>query len=300
MKPRDRLVRAYRDNGATGVAARALRHALSRTASAVESAERRVLWGEFERRISDERRQLLLRNRDLRGIHAGERAFVIGNGPSLKGQDLAPLGDERTFAVNAFYRHPILDVWHPTYYAVTDGQLFVDDAGAAAFFDELRPLTSTFFAPIEYVDVIDELGYLPSNTHYLAQNGFLASTPLREVDLTRVIPSANTVVQTAIMIAIYMGFREIVLLGCDHNWLDDPQSAGHFYRGKTAEHLADNQENALLSDYYALLTYVRNMWRGYRHLQAVTERAGVRIVNATDGGRLDVFERVPLEVVLHR
>ena len=43
-------------------------------------------------------RGIQVQNKDLKNRHAGRRAFVIGNGPSLGRQDLRPLANEITIA----------------------------------------------------------------------------------------------------------------------------------------------------------------------------------------------------------
>ena len=49
------------------------------------------------------RRESIKRLTDLKDIHKGRRAFIIGNGPSLKQTDLSKLRDEITFCINRFY-----------------------------------------------------------------------------------------------------------------------------------------------------------------------------------------------------
>ena len=39
----------------------------------------------------------------LRGFYAGKRAFILGNGPSLKSMDLSKLRDEVTFGTNGLF-----------------------------------------------------------------------------------------------------------------------------------------------------------------------------------------------------
>src|SRR4051812_13425127 len=67
-----------------------------------------------EPKLSAAQKGLLQQNEKLRGCHRNQRCFVIGNGPSLAKQDLAPLAGEITFVMNAFWKHPILDTgWQP-------------------------------------------------------------------------------------------------------------------------------------------------------------------------------------------
>ncbi|MBK8428160.1 MAG: hypothetical protein IPL27_20335 [Lewinellaceae bacterium] len=49
------------------------------------------------------RRESIRRLTALKDIHKGKRAFIIGNGPSLKQTDLTKLKNEFTFGMNRFY-----------------------------------------------------------------------------------------------------------------------------------------------------------------------------------------------------
>src|SRR5215813_9647341 len=49
------------------------------------------------------RRESIRRLTELKNIHKGKRAFIIGNGPSLKQTDLSKLRNEITFCMNRFY-----------------------------------------------------------------------------------------------------------------------------------------------------------------------------------------------------
>src|SRR5512147_1297094 len=49
------------------------------------------------------RRESIRRLAALKDIHKGKRAFIIGNGPSLRQTDLSKLKNEITFCMNRFY-----------------------------------------------------------------------------------------------------------------------------------------------------------------------------------------------------
>jgi hypothetical protein len=49
------------------------------------------------------RRESVKRLAALKNIHKGKRAFIIGNGPSLKQTDLSKLKNEITFGMNRIY-----------------------------------------------------------------------------------------------------------------------------------------------------------------------------------------------------
>src|SRR5688572_2335525 len=49
------------------------------------------------------RRESIKRLKQFKDIHKGKRAFIIGNGPSLKQTDLTKLKNEITFGMNRIY-----------------------------------------------------------------------------------------------------------------------------------------------------------------------------------------------------
>ena len=49
------------------------------------------------------RRESIRRLTELKDIHTGKRAFIVGNGPSLKQTDLTKLKNEFTFGMNRIY-----------------------------------------------------------------------------------------------------------------------------------------------------------------------------------------------------
>ena len=66
------------------------------------------------------RRESIRRLAELKDIHKGKRAFIIGNGPSLKQTDLSKLKNEITFGMNRIYViFPELG-FHTTYYSATN------------------------------------------------------------------------------------------------------------------------------------------------------------------------------------
>jgi hypothetical protein len=94
-----------------------------------------------------------------------------------------------------------------------------------------------------------------------------------------------------------MGCAEIILLGCDHDYLSDLSRANnHFYKesdGNAADkdHLKEFTTERWFLEYH-------ERWRDYRLMNSYCSLKGVKILNATDGGMLDVFPRVSLESVL--
>jgi hypothetical protein len=253
-------------------------------------------------KLTADERKLLARNERFRDIHRGRRAFVIGTGPSLQTQNLAPLGDEITFTLSAFWKHPIVNEWEPTYYCFSDPLLFDGSQPMREFFARVVSHVphATFFLPLEAREVVTRQNLLPGDQiYYFAPHGDLAVMDVAELDLTTFIPGVMNVAQVCIMLAIYMGASPIFLLGLDHDWLSHQNEVKHFYSGHAG--LEEHPElRPVLSDwsYKFLMECQLTGWNAYESLLRLSERQGIRIVNATAGGFLDVFARANYEELI--
>ncbi|HXE53618.1 MAG TPA: hypothetical protein VN541_11405 [Tepidisphaeraceae bacterium] len=245
-------------------------------------------------------RPLLPANARLKGLHAGRRCFILGNGPSLKTQDVTPLSGELTFAMNGFLHHPRIEQCQPTYYCLTDPIYFDGSAASSDFLDRLLRVvpSSHLIVPYSAAQTLALRGIEPDRVTFVTYSGDLASTRLPWIDLTRTIPAVQNCAQLAILVALYAGCSPIYLLGMDHDWLAHRGTDGHFYSGKTLEnHPAVHGELARYS-YRAILEDVLKVWQGYEILDTYSRARGQQIINCTNGGFLDVFERGALKDVL--
>ena len=242
------------------------------------------------------------RNSVFHNKHKGERCFVIGNGPSLKKQDLDLIQSETTFVVNGFWKHPSVKHSQPTYYFICDPIFFDGSSVANNFFQDLRQhiFASRFFVPSRSYNVVVEQSLLPSDlTSYVAfSERMLGDNPADEFDLTKPVPGVQTVPQLAILAAIYMGFSEIYLIGLDHDWLARTQAGGYnFFEGLTMNHPEAISEPV---PYDMEMKSMLKVWQGYHGLNLKAKESGSRILNATHGGFLDVFPRVSYESLVKR
>jgi hypothetical protein len=99
-----------------------------------------------------------------------------------------------------------------------------------------------------------------------------------------------------IQLAIYFGFKEIYLVGMDHDY-KIPHTAS--VSGETITSNADD-ENHFHPDYFGKGKkwhdpHLDRVERNYAYLENISNIFGVKIYNATVGGKLEVFERVDFE-----
>ena len=88
-----------------------------------------------------------------------------------------------------------------------------------------------------------------------------------------------------IQMAVYMGFKEIYLLGCDCNYEDDPKKR-YFVSHGVLDPTYKEAKNRMCASYSVAKKYA--------------EKHGIKIYNATRGGMLETFERVNLDQILRK
>ena len=291
----------YRDAPAYGWPFYAARRTLRATATALTTAADALSVREKYTLASHFRGPLLPANADLKDRHRGRRCFVIGNGPSLARQDLAPLAGEVTIAMNAFVRHPLLDVVRPTYYLFADGAFFDGSDASRTLLADIREKTthSEFIAPYFAARTIRDNGWLdPGRTRHVAFAGNLRSGRLHDVDLTRPVPSVMNCAQLGLMLALYTGCSQVYLLGADHDFLAHQGTHKHFYAGQTLAGHKQVDDDYGRYRYLDMIRIVTDVWLGYGNLRRLADRRGAQIVNCTDGGFLDVFPRQSFESIV--
>ncbi|MFZ1807724.1 MAG: hypothetical protein WAU36_10900 [Cyclobacteriaceae bacterium] len=235
----------------------------------------------------------MLRNKQFENKHRGKRAFVIVNGPSLKDQDINWLSDDITFVVSGFYRHEVIRKWQPTYYSIIDKNFFDGSEQSRNLFSQLNEVIkkSIFFIPLfRGLKSNELLSLLPSERTFYAA---LAGGPTKSVDFTGVVQSFYGVSAFALAQAIFMGCSPIYLLGFDHDYLANRGLDRHFYTGGTIPGATGNSKTlAERIPYDTEMEANLKLWKNYRSLKRIAEKKGIKIYNATNGGYLDVFERI--------
>jgi hypothetical protein len=238
--------------------------------------------------------RLLVENKELKSIGAqSDRCFIIGNGPSIKNQDLTRLMGETKFVVNSFFLHPEYDLIDPTFHCGADKNIGTDAPNAVAYLKNLDRVAkrARIMLPTDAEPIIRKYQLFKGrHIFYLFFSVPGCDQGKIRMDLTRPMSSVSSVSVACILAALYMGFRTIYLLGCDHDWLATTTTYTHFYEkdpywsyDATVDPYEINMENQL------------RLWRSYRHIREFALKRGTRIYNATRGGFLDVFPRVEYE-----
>lgn len=253
-----------------------------------------------QRRLSSSDGAILDKNAVLSNRHQGERCFILATGPSIKKQDLTLLRDETCIAVSNFFVHPDYATIKPRYHCIAPYHPPITEEAWQIWMAELSAGVgdATMFFGLSDLERNTHNGlFVDKDAHFLDFRGTWESTRAKGVDLTRRIPGPQSVPVMALLIAIYMGFRSIYLLGCDHDWILHFGNSTHFYNEH--EHaLNRNSYNEWAgSDFGSECRAYVNLWDQYKEIRGIVKLLSIEIYNATEGGVLDVFPRSAYEMI---
>ena len=156
----------------------------------------------------------------LHNYHKGSRAFIIGNGPSLRINDLKRLSGEITFASNKIFLAYDSTSWRPTYYTICDQMVAVNNSEVTRTLGEMMLLPSTlqkFYCSgsrtLWYDEKFDNsfVSKLSKKDRKLAIMNFSRN-------VTEGIHGGYTVIYHQLQLAFHMGIREIYLIGVDFSF----------------------------------------------------------------------------------
>lgn len=218
----------------------------------------------------------------FKNIGKGGRCFVIGNGPSLTAKDLDKLKNEICFGTNRIYEIFSETDWRPTYYCALDNEVI--NKSKSKINKEIS--SKKFIGLIDHVicPSVDDATYI----RVISCDNY-SEMPKFSDNAEKYVYAGSTVTYACIQLAVYMGFKEIILLGVDHNYSVYIDENGNFFRQDgVQDHFS---EKAGING----IGRLSHMTLGYQAARKYADEHNIKIYNATRGGKLEVFERVEFD-----
>jgi hypothetical protein len=244
---------------------------------------------------------LVIPNKALVNKYNGESCFLIGCGPSIKNQKIYKLKNQKVIGLSTFFYHQdyealniIANVF--TGYTYHKNNYNLDEW--IHYYNEIYKKCKNEIFLHE-----DDFDFISNNKEFIKQketkyyktksniyNILINETP----SIDKEIYEGQNIAIFGIQIAISMGFKKIYLLGLDHDWI---------YRlinkSQTKFHDSKSDYNITNQDQFSFWVKVYyNLWSDYEYIKKFAEQKNVEIINVTEGGVLDVFERKNFEDVL--
>lgn len=230
---------------------------------------------------------------ELRGLFSGRRAFLIGNGPSLKMSDLEALKDEITFGSNKIFLAYEATTWRPDVYCMCDEIVARNNREQVLGLPHIK-----VFADSVRKYFWDDPGACFVNPKQSRDD----QSDVIGWDLIRGANAGHSVLNLSIKVAYWMGIREIYIIGADHHFVV-PDT-------KTGERIMENEVIVSIGErnhFHSAYRRIGETWTvpklaeieaDFLESKKIFENAGGRIFNASRLTKLEVFERVNFESVL--
>jgi hypothetical protein len=257
----------------------------------------RILWRIY-RGIYDEiiRCRIFQKNgkqlKIFKNIHKGERCFIIGNGPSLKIQDLEKLKNEFSFAANKIFIAFEETDWRPTYYCIQDFKMILSEIETL----KILNIRNKFIAGNPLIS--KKIYWNDWIYFFLNTKPFYPNYPKFSEDISKQIFEGWTITYAEIQLAVYMGFKEIYLLGIDFNYAKSINNKGVISVSENPSYFSDKYMDNKEFEKQFNYPNLENSLLAYKAAKQYTEQNGIKIYNATRGGKLEIFERIDLDKLI--
>jgi hypothetical protein len=223
----------------------------------------------------------------LKDCHKGKRAWIVGNGPSVRLEDLGriPKGDI-VFGFNRFYlsydENPLREdyvVSADTLMVKDFGQEMIDIAAGQPLFciaaSEVAQLSGDFVLVAPGASSVPDFSFTPE----------------------RYVSVGGSSVYVALQMAWHMGIRDLTLYGMDYSFtaklVRDPRYPFP---------VSYDEGNHFIKSYRNAKPWCPPNWRdisaAFLNARIAYEMTGGRVVNATRGGRLEIFDRVDFDTLI--
>ncbi|MCG6167617.1 hypothetical protein LFX25_07230 [Leptospira sp. FAT2] len=241
--------------------------------------------------------------------HLGKKLFILCNGPSIKAEDLSVLKGEICMGVSNFYKHAEYGQIKPLYHVTPN--VFYENLRLANpdpvqslkdWFSEMEKCTceAELFFGSRQMSFIEEHSFFQNRAvHFLELESQERIPNENNVDITQAIPPVQSVPIVCLILGIYMGFKEIYLLGVDHTELI-ADSYEYFFDRKTMafKDPSVTKDNKLNDKKINILESYTFLWRQYLGILEVAEKRGISIINLNKHSFLDVFPKGSLSEAL--
>lgn len=228
-------------------------------------------------------RELTAGNERLHDKFKGDTCIVLGNGPSVRDVDPSLLHGKKIITVNKMVCVPLFDQLHPVAHVTVDTKVL----------NEVKKDLNAKLLSSPDTDFIlhrsaEHLVPKTSNVAFVYAK-HLPVAGVCKVDLCRRMSIFNNVIPFAAVCAIYMGFKKIILLGCDFS----------FFAARKMNHFYDTDKNEkATTTLYQDLTGASIVLLQIRELIRFCQTSGIELLNATENTLLDEIPLCRLSDVL--
>lgn len=246
--------------------------------------------------------EALKKNMQEKGRYAGKRCFIVGNGPSVKCEDLSLLKDEIVFTVNDMYLYEQFPSLNTNYHLLFDPLHFEDMDEVIQKVNAGSSAAPTIVTSLEgKAKLADKT--LPNAVLCLQSGLDIDHLKYVGLDIAGLLPYYCTVIQYALSLAIEMGFAQIYLLGCDCTGIQNfiERKKGELPTSYCFEMTKEDEQRVanatMMRSEHAFFEWY-HIFKSYRILNEVAKSRNIEIVDLTADGILDIYPKAKLKDIV--
>lgn len=224
----------------------------------------------------------------LKERYKGRRCFIVATGPSLTYDDLEKLKRNQEFciSVNTIFKGFEQTNWRPDQYVVVDVDVINHLGADIRKIDVKQKFIADASIDFDYDSLTEEFYiYHSIFTKSVWERGLVSD------DFSAYAYNSGSVTTISLQLAMYEGFEEIYLLGCDSSY--SKTGIRHFNEPKQEQ----TDVYGATYDVARYKTASETVINSYQKIKEYADKKGIKIYNATRGGYLEVFERVDFDAL---
>ena len=241
-------------------------------------------------------RKLLRQNKKIKNLYKNKKIFILTSGPSINNLDLNKIQDDLIITVNRGYKHPLFKKFSPIYHLFVDNKLEKGewDLNWLKEIKELSPKT-TILLNARWIRNKALRNFVRENNincNFIYPELYPTRLKFfRNFDNLTSISLSMGVVGSAVLLAIYLGAKKIVILGKDSNGLlyEMLKKDSHFYG------VNDDNNKKKIADYCIDLFLMSCSLRMWNNFADICKNKAVKIYNASKYSLLESFEKISFE-----
>ena len=248
----------------------------------------------------------LKKNIELKDKYNNKRIFILGSGSSILHYDLKVLKNEFVMTQNSFHMHEDIYYIEPNFHCVVP--YYQSEKEYSTWIEYIgdmkeKMLGTTFIWGLNTKALIDNHHPdLVKQSYYIRTKYNLLTLKKAKVNISKTIMNIPTVLTQCLTVAIYMGFREIYLLGFDLDQIchTNDRTFGRFYGmskitdTKFEEDAERNSDLETTDGWYTWWLLNKQFFL----LKSYADQNNINIINGTQGGILSYFKREPIENII--
>lgn len=227
--------------------------------------------------------------KNFKNKYNGDRCFIIGSGPSLHEENLSLLKNEKIFIVNRAYKALQLGLPHYDFHVCVDKRVYEENYKEIQNNTKFPRFYNHAFLDSEHYWNGPKEKFIPIFRHE-NKNSILYKSLLLNIMPSQYYDGwgkTGSVIIDAVLIAFFLGFKEIYMLGNDLSYEDNKRT--HFYGGGSDERRFSSEIKSAIFSSDSLALIIKNLNKFF-------DLSSVKMINLSKGYKHEgLFKKGELE-----